>query len=199
MVVAHPELATWQGLQKDWALFKTPASGDKGQLLVPDPAYVTNDASLIRSLKLNLKVVYAGGEAAQIDQIKQAYAKKQPLLFYWYTPQWLNAELSLSEVQLPARTPGCDTDLKKVTCAYPSYDPAQGHLDALREVGLAGGARDPALQLDRAGPGLGRDHDRRAEARPERGRAQVDRRQPGRRQGVALLIRPAPAAGTLSM
>ncbi len=122
LVVAHPELATWQGLLKDWALFKTSASGDKGQLLVPDHAYVTNDASLIRSLKLNLKLVYAGGEAAQIEQIKQAYAKKKPLLFYWYTPQWLNAELSLSEVQLPPRTPGCDTDLKHVTCAYPSYD-----------------------------------------------------------------------------
>jgi glycine betaine/proline transport system substrate-binding protein len=122
VVKAHPELATWQGLQKDWSLFKTPASGNKGQLLVPDPAYVTNDASLIRSLRLNLKVVYAGGETAQIDQIKQAYAKKRPLLFYWYSPQWLNAELSLSEVQLPARTAGCDTDLKKVTCAYPSYD-----------------------------------------------------------------------------
>jgi len=122
LVVAHPELATWQGLQKDWALFKTPASGTKGELLVPDRSYVTNDASLIRNLKLNLEVVYAGGETAQIDQIKEAYAHKKPLLFYWYTPQWLNAELELSEVALPARTPGCDTNLAKVTCAYPSYD-----------------------------------------------------------------------------
>jgi glycine betaine/proline transport system substrate-binding protein len=122
VVQAHPEMATWKGLLKDWSLFKTAESGSQGELLDGDPSYVTNDESLISSLKLNLKVVYAGGEASQITQVKQAYAQKKPILFYWYTPQWLNAQLKLTEVKLPARTPGCDTNLKKVTCAYPSYD-----------------------------------------------------------------------------
>ena len=79
-------------------------------------------ARLISNLKLNLKVVYAGGEASQITQVKQAYAQKKPILFYWYTPQWLNAELKLTEVMLPARTPGCDAVASKTNCAYPSYD-----------------------------------------------------------------------------
>jgi glycine betaine/proline transport system substrate-binding protein len=122
VVQQHPEMKTWKGLQKDWALFKTAESGGKGELLDGDPSYVTNDASLIDTLKLNLKVVYAGGEASQITQVKQAYAQKKPILFYWYTPQWLNAELKLTEVMLPARTANCDTNLKKVSCAYPSYD-----------------------------------------------------------------------------
>jgi glycine betaine/proline transport system substrate-binding protein len=122
VVQQHPELKTWKGLQKDWALFKTAESGGKGELLDGDPSYVTNDASLIDTLKLNLKVVYAGGEASQITQVKQAYAQKKPILFYWYTPQWLNAALKLTEVKLPPRTNGCDTNLKKVSCAYPSYD-----------------------------------------------------------------------------
>jgi glycine betaine/proline transport system substrate-binding protein len=122
MVQAHPELATWKGLQRDWALFRTKASGSKaGELLVPDPKYVTNDQALIDNLHLHLKVVYAGDEATQIAQVKAAYAKKQPILFYWYTPQWLNAEMALSEVLLPARTPGCDTQLERVDCAYPTY------------------------------------------------------------------------------
>jgi glycine betaine/proline transport system substrate-binding protein len=122
VVQAHPEMKTWKGLLKDWALFKTAESGGQGELLDGDPSYVTNDASLISTLKLNLKVVYAGGEASQITQVKQAYAQKKPILFYWYTPQWLNAQLKLTEVMLPARTPNCDTNLKKVSCAYPSYD-----------------------------------------------------------------------------
>jgi glycine betaine/proline transport system substrate-binding protein len=122
VVAAHPELATWKGLQRDWALFRTKASGSKaGELLVPDPNYVTNDQALIDNLHLQLKVVYAGDETKQIAQVKAAYAKKQPILFYWYTPQWLNAELELSEVLLPPRTPGCDTHLERVNCAYPSY------------------------------------------------------------------------------
>jgi glycine betaine/proline transport system substrate-binding protein len=122
VVAAHPEMKTWKGLKKDWALFKTAESGGQGELLDGDPSYVTNDASLITSLGLNLKVVYAGGEASQITQVKQAYAQKKPILFYWYTPQWLNAELKLTEVMLPPRTTGCDSNVKKVTCAYPSYD-----------------------------------------------------------------------------
>jgi glycine betaine/proline transport system substrate-binding protein len=122
VVQQHPEMKTWKGLQKDWALFKTAESGGKGELLDGDPSYVTADEPLISNLKLNLKVVYAGGEASQITQVKQAYAQKKPILFYWYTPQWLNAELKLSEVMLPARTPNCDVPAKAAKCAYPSYD-----------------------------------------------------------------------------
>jgi glycine betaine/proline transport system substrate-binding protein len=122
VVQQHPEMKTWKGLQKDWALFKTAESGGKGELLDGDPSYVTADEPLISNLKLNLKVVYAGGEASQITQVKQAYAQKKPILFYWYTPQWLNAELKLTEVMLPARTKGCDAEVKKTNCAYPSYD-----------------------------------------------------------------------------
>ena len=122
VVQQHPEMKTWKGLQKDWALFKTAESGGKGELLDGDPSYVTADEPLISNLKLNLKVVYAGGEASQITQVKQAYAQKKPILFYWYTPQWLNAELKLTEVMLPPRTPGCDAPVAKTKCAYPSYD-----------------------------------------------------------------------------
>ena len=122
VVQQHPEMKTWKGLLKDWALFKTAESGGKGELLDGDPSYVTADEPLISNLKLNLKVVYAGGEASQITSVKQAYAQKKPILFYWYTPQWLNAELKLTEVMLPPRTTGCDAVVAKTNCAYPSYD-----------------------------------------------------------------------------
>lgn len=123
---AHPELATWQGLKKDWQLFQTAQSGSQGELLDGSPSYVTEDGALIKNLGLNLKVTYAGSEAAEITQIRRAYAAKQPLLFYWYTPQWLNSQLSFSEVKLPPRTPGCDATagktVDKTDCAYPTYD-----------------------------------------------------------------------------
>jgi glycine betaine/proline transport system substrate-binding protein len=122
VVQQHPEMKTWKGLLKDWALFRTAESGGKGELLDGDPSYVTADEPLIKNLKLNLKVVYAGGEASQITSVKQAYAQKKPILFYWYTPQWLNAELKLTEVMLPPRTTGCDAVVAKTNCAYPSYD-----------------------------------------------------------------------------
>jgi glycine betaine/proline transport system substrate-binding protein len=122
LVEENPELDTWQGVGKNWEMFQTPESGDKGQFLSGDPSYVTNDESLIDTLNLNFKVVYAGGEASEIAAIKQAYAQEEPILFYWYEPQWLNAALDLTEVKLPKRTPGCDADPDQVDCAYPNYD-----------------------------------------------------------------------------
>ena len=130
-------MKTWKGLQKDWALFKTAESGGKGELLDGDPSYVTADEPLIKNLKLNLKVVYAGGEASQITQVKQAYAQKKPILFYWYTPQWLNAELKLTEVMLPAAHARLRRGPAKTQLRVPVVRPAQGHLDEVREVGLA--------------------------------------------------------------
>jgi len=122
LVDENPELATWQGVAENSELFQTAESGDKGQFLSGDPSYVTNDESLISTLDLNFKVIYAGGEASEIAAIQQAYAQEEPLLFYWYEPQWLNAALDFVEVKLPKRTEGCDADPDKVSCAYPDYD-----------------------------------------------------------------------------
>jgi len=122
LVDENPDLATWQGVAENWEMFQTPESGDKGQFLSGDPSYVTNDESLINTLDLNFKVIFAGGEASEIAAIKQTYAQEEPLLFYWYEPQWLNAALDFEEVKLPKRTKGCDTNPDKVSCAYPNYD-----------------------------------------------------------------------------
>jgi glycine betaine/proline transport system substrate-binding protein len=125
LMKAHPELATWKGLTTDWAMFKTAESGSAGQFLDGSPSYVTEDGPLIKNLGLNLKVIYAGSEAAEITAVRQAYAAHKPVLFYFYTPQWLNSQLSFSEVQLPPRTPGCDATAgqtpDKTDCAYPTY------------------------------------------------------------------------------
>ena len=122
LVDENPELASWQGVAENSELFQTPESGDQGQFLSGDPGYVTNDQALIETLGLNFKVIYAGGEASEIAAIQQTYAQEEPLLFYWYEPQWLNAALDFVEVKLPKRTPGCDADPDNVDCAYPDYD-----------------------------------------------------------------------------
>jgi glycine betaine/proline transport system substrate-binding protein len=100
----HPELKSWEGLKKDATLFKTPESGSQGMFLGGDPSYVQKDQQLIKALGLNLKFVTAGAEPAQVARWSQLYKQKKPVLFYWYTPQYLNKEYKLSEVKLPPRT-----------------------------------------------------------------------------------------------
>ncbi len=118
----HPELATWQGVKADWKLFVTPQTAPQGEFLDGAPSYVTNDAALINTLGLNMKVVYAGSEAAQLSQIETAYKAKKPIIFYWYTPQYFNHVYSFSQVALPPFTQACaKLPAAKIDCAYPPY------------------------------------------------------------------------------
>ncbi|MGW7464451.1 ABC transporter substrate-binding protein [Streptomyces xantholiticus] len=126
---AHPDVTNWKNLDKYAKEFATAESGGKGEILEGSPDYVTNDDAIIKNLDLDLKTNYAGSEAAQITAIKKYVKEKKPFLTYWWTPQWLNAEVELVEVKLPEYKEGCDADPKKVACAYPNT-PLQKFLNA---------------------------------------------------------------------
>ncbi len=121
MVDKYPDITDWNNLNKYADLFKTSESGDKGQFLGASPAFVQYDEALIANLKLNFKVVFSGSEAASITAFQEATKNQTPLIGYFYDPQWLLNEIELVQVKLPAWTEGCDADLKKVACDYPSY------------------------------------------------------------------------------
>ena len=103
----HPELKSWTGLKKDWELFKTVDSQGKGLFLGGDPTYVQKDQQLIKELGLNLFFLSVGSEPAQVARWTQYYKQKKPILFYWYTPQYLNSTYKLSEIKLPPRGKNC--------------------------------------------------------------------------------------------
>ncbi|WP_129307280.1 ABC transporter substrate-binding protein [Streptomyces sp. L2] len=129
LVKQHPDITNWKNLNKYASLFRTAESGGKGQLMDGSPSYVTNDKALVKNLKLNYQVVFAGSEAAQITQIKQFAKEKKPFLSYWYAPQWLFEKVPMTEVKLPPYKEGCDADPAKVACAYPRT-PLQKYLNA---------------------------------------------------------------------
>ncbi|WP_405982834.1 ABC transporter substrate-binding protein [Streptomyces sp. NBC_00158] len=125
----HPDVTDWRNLDKYAAELRTAESGGKGQLLDGSPSYVTNDKALVKNLGLDLQVVFAGSEAAQITQIKQFAKEGKPFLTYWYEPQWLFEKVPMTEVELPAYEKGCDADPEKVACAYP-HTPLQKFFNA---------------------------------------------------------------------
>jgi glycine betaine/proline transport system substrate-binding protein len=105
----HPEFKTWEGLKGKEDVFNN-------EFLGGDPSYVQKDKELIKALGLDLKHVTAGAEPAQVARWSQAYKQKKPVIFYWYTPQYLNQEYDLAEVKLPPRTDAnkdCKDDAKE--------------------------------------------------------------------------------------
>ena len=119
LVKQHPDILDSKNLNKYADLFRTSESGDKGQLLDGDPGFVTNDAALVKNLKLDYKVVFSGSEAALIQSFRQAERSKKPMIGYFYAPQWFLAEVALENVKLPPYTPGCDAVPAEVACDYP--------------------------------------------------------------------------------
>ncbi|WP_395297712.1 ABC transporter substrate-binding protein [Kitasatospora hibisci] len=126
---AHPDVTDWKNLNKYAQDLRTGESDGKGQILEGSPDYVTHDDALITNLHLDLKTKYAGSEAAQITEIKKNADAGKPFLTYWWTPQWLNAQVEMVEVKLPDYQPGCDADAEKIACAYPNT-PLQKYLNA---------------------------------------------------------------------
>jgi glycine betaine/proline transport system substrate-binding protein len=120
----HPEFKTWRGLKGKETVFKSPESGSQGMFLGGDPSYVQKDKELIEALGLNFKHVTVGAEPAEVARFSQQIKQKKAVIFYWWTPQYLNQQLNLAEVQLPARFKGCKDDassggnIKSYKCAY---------------------------------------------------------------------------------
>ena len=120
----HPEFKSWEGLKGKEDVFKTAESGSQGMFLGGDPSYVQKDQELIKALELDFKHVTAGAEPAQVARWTQLYKQDKPVIFYWYTPQFLNQQYELAEVALPERTADCKDDAKEggdvnqYKCAY---------------------------------------------------------------------------------
>jgi glycine betaine/proline transport system substrate-binding protein len=120
----NPGFKTWRGLKGKETVFKTAESGSQGMFLGGDPSYVQKDKQLIQLLGLNFKHVTVGAEPAEVARFTQAIKQKKPVIFYWWTPQYLNASLDLVEVKLPPRFKGCKDDasaggnVKQYRCAY---------------------------------------------------------------------------------
>jgi glycine betaine/proline transport system substrate-binding protein len=123
VVEQHPELATIDGFKKpeDAALFKTAETGDQGQFLAGDPSWVQYDEDIIKNLGLNFKVVRAGSEQAVLAAVDSAYSRKEPILFYFWTPHSVHAKYKLTAVKLPDYSAACYDKATSggVACDYP--------------------------------------------------------------------------------
>ncbi len=121
----YPQFKTWKGLKGKEKVFASPEA-PQGMFLGGDPSYVQKDKQLIQLLGLKFKHVTVGAEPAEVARFTQLIKQHKPVIFYWWTPQYLNAQLDLVEVKLPARFDGCQDDasaggsIEKYKCAYSS-------------------------------------------------------------------------------
>jgi glycine betaine/proline transport system substrate-binding protein len=122
VVDQNPDLATWEGFKENADAFATAETGDKGRFLGADTTYSIFDEAIIESLGLDLQVIYSGSEAASLAALDKAYNNQDPILMYWWTPQWANAKYDLVEVELPAYDEQCEAIAAEDPDAAVGYD-----------------------------------------------------------------------------
>ena len=107
VVEQNPEYASYEGFENA-DIFATAETGDKGRFLGADTTYSIFDEAIIESLGLDLEVVYSGSETASLSALDKAVKNEEPIVMYWWTPQWANAKYDLVEVELPEFDEQCE-------------------------------------------------------------------------------------------
>jgi len=120
----HPELATWDGFKApaNIGLFSTSGTAPSGRFLGGDPSWTQYDGDIIRNLGLSLKVVMSGSEAETLSELDAAYARQDPLLFYFWLPHWAHVKYDLTNVALPPYSDACWAEAASggIDCDYPT-------------------------------------------------------------------------------
>ena len=102
-----PDLKTYKDLNQYAELFQRPETGGQGFYLGGVQSWEAHDEERIASLGLNFMLVYAGTEGALVAELESAYAKGEPLLFWGWTPHWMQAAYDLTEVEFPPSSDEC--------------------------------------------------------------------------------------------
>lgn len=119
MAEEYPDITNWENLNEYADLFETSESDGQGQFLGSDPSYVQFDEAIVENLDLNFTVVFSGSENASISAFRKAEENREPLIGYFYEPQWFLSEVPLVKVELPEYTEGCQDAAGEVACDYP--------------------------------------------------------------------------------
>lgn len=116
----NPAFTSWRGLIGSESVFATTETRTSGRFLAADPSFVQFDDAIIDNLGLDLVVVQSGSEAAQLAAVETAIERREPVLFYFYTPHWLHARYDLTMVELPEWTEECESlPAADRDCGYP--------------------------------------------------------------------------------
>ena len=124
VVDANPALATWEGFTDPAVAtqFATAETGDKGTFFAGPLGWTQYDQQIIDQLGLNFQVINTASEEALLAQMSSAYAREDPILFYFYVPHAIFTQYDLASVGLPECTQeehAAKVAEGTVDCAYP--------------------------------------------------------------------------------
>lgn len=105
-----PGLPDWTALNDCAAKLATPETAPKGRYLAGPADWEKPDQERIEALGLNIEVVNAPDADTLWAELAAAYQKKEPIILFNWTPNWVEAEYDGRFVEFPDHHPSCESD-----------------------------------------------------------------------------------------
>ena len=126
-----PGLPDWHALNACAKKLSTPETAPKGRYLAGPVDWEKPDQERVDALHLNFEVVNAGQASALWAELKSASQRKEPIILFNWSPNWVGAVYPGKFVNFPDWSPKCETDASWGINPKATYDcgnPKNGYL-----------------------------------------------------------------------
>jgi glycine betaine/proline transport system substrate-binding protein len=105
-----PGLPDWEALNACAEKLSTPETAPKGRYLAGPVDWEKPDQERVDALGLNIEVVNAGQASALWAELDSASRRKEPIILFNWTPNWVEAKYPGEFVNFPDHDSKCETD-----------------------------------------------------------------------------------------
>lgn len=130
-----PGLPDWKALDKCAAKLATAETGTKGRFVGPPADWGKHYSERISALKMNFQEVAVGQAATLWAELQAAYDRKQPVVIFNWTPNFIEAKFKGQFVEFPTYDPKCHTDKSWGLNPDALYDCGAAQKGYLKKVG----------------------------------------------------------------
>ena len=126
-----PGLPDWKALDACAAKLATAETGAKGRFVGPPADWGKHYSERIQALKMNFQEVPVGQAATLWAELQAAYDRKEPIVLFNWTPNFIEAKFEGQFVEFPKYEPACLSDPKwgqNPDAVYDCGAPASGYL-----------------------------------------------------------------------
>jgi glycine betaine/proline transport system substrate-binding protein len=126
-----PGLPDWKALNDCAKKLSVAETAPNARYLAGPVDWIKHDPERIKALGLNVTVVNAGSAAALFGELKSAAARKEPIILFNWSPNWVGAAYPGKFVEFPKHTEECAKDASWGINPNETYDcgnPVGGYL-----------------------------------------------------------------------
>jgi len=135
-----PGLPDWKALNSCAALFASAETSPKGRFVGPPADWVKHFQERMDALGMNFQEVAVGQAATLWAELQAAYDRKEAIVLFNWTPNFIEAKFEGRFVEFPDYEPACHTDPAwgpNPNALYDCGSPKDGWLKKAAWVGMA--------------------------------------------------------------